>query len=142
MRGRWSAAALVALVVLSAGLAQTSPGHDLLHDLGFYQTPGYTELAFTTPYGLPTQLQSTHSPIQVSFGIHNVSGSPKNYRWSITLVQSGHSHVSASGVAATQAQGRATVAKTVAATCGSGRLQVVIRLSEPAESIDFWATCP
>ena len=134
---------LMALVMLSAGFAQTRQGHALLQGVGLYEAPtSYSELAFTAPGNLPRQLKSEHAPIGVSFGIHNVSGSSRTYRWSIVLARSGQSHVKASGVVSVPAQGRVTVARTVAMACAGGRLQVVVRLASPAESIDFWATCP
>jgi hypothetical protein len=143
MRRWWGALVLLALVVLCASLAQTGTGHALLQDAGLYEAPPtYTELTFTSPENLPTQLNSKHAAVGVSFSIHNVSGASRTYNWSITLVGSAHSHVGASGAATVPAQGRAIVARTVAVACAAGRLQVVVRLASPPESIDFWATCP
>jgi hypothetical protein len=143
MRRRWSAVVLVAFVVLCAGLAQTRPGHALLQDAGLFQAPSSdTELAFTSPAVLPLQLKSPHTPIGVSFDIHNVSSSSRRYQWSIVLVGSGQSRVSATGAVNMPALGHATVARAVTAACDSGRLQVVVRLTAPAESIFFWVTCP
>jgi hypothetical protein len=34
------------------------------------------------------------------------------------------------------------VTKSVAAECTSGRVQVVVHLASPSESISFWVTCP
>jgi hypothetical protein len=139
---RWSALVLLALVVVSAGIAQTGTGHGLLRDVGLYQVPpSYTELAFTDPQALPLQFGSGHVSIPVSFGIHNVSDSSRTYNWSIALVSSGRSRPAAAGVVHTPAQGRATVDRTVETSCAGGRLQVVIRLASPAQSIDFWGTC-
>jgi len=133
---------LLALVVVSAGVAQTSAGHGLLKDVGLFQAPpSYTELAFTNPQSLPTQLSSEQASIPVSFGIHNVSGSSHTYRWSIELVRSGRSQLKAAGVVSAPAQGRATVDRTVAMPCVGGQLQVVARLASPAESIDLWVAC-
>ena len=143
MRARWNLLLLVALVVLCAGLAQTGRGHALLRDAGLYEEPSsYTELAFTTPGALASALPSSNSPIAVSFGIHNVAGPARAYHWSIVLAKAGQSHVKASGVVTVPAQGRATVARSVAMTCVGGRLQVMVRLASPAESVDFWVTCP
>jgi hypothetical protein len=143
MKGRWSLLLLAALIVACAGLAQTSQGHSMLRAAGLYEEPSsYTELAFTTPDNLPSALRSPNSPIKVSFGIHNVTGSARAYHWSIVLTKAGQSHVKASGVVAAPAQGRVTVARSVAMTCVGGRLQVVARLASPAESVDFWVTCP
>jgi hypothetical protein len=143
MRSWWSAVALVVLLLVGAGVAQTGEGHVLLQDAGLVQGPSsYTELAFTTPGSLPSQLTSSHAPINVLFGIHDSSGSSRIYQWSIVLVRSGRSDVEASGTVSTSVQGTATVAKTVTAACVGGRLQVVVRLVSPAESIAFWVTCP
>ena len=143
MKKWWGGLVVLALVLLGASLAQTGTGHALLQDTGLYEAPpSFTELAFTAPANLPAQLKSAHAPIGVSFSIHNVSGASRTYDWSIALVRSSQSHVKASGVATVPPQGRATVAKTVAMSCVGGRLQIVVRLASPAESIDFWVTCP
>jgi len=143
MKRWWSAIALMVLLLVGAGVAQTGEGHVLLQDAGLVQGPSsYTELAFTDPGSLPSQLTSSSAPINVSFGIHNSSGSSRTYQWSIVLVHSGHSDVKASGAISTSVQGTAAVAKTVTAACVGGRLQVAVRLASPAESIAFWVTCP
>jgi hypothetical protein len=142
MKGRWSAVALMALVLLGAGLAQTRPGRGLLQGAGLLQVPSsYTELAFTVPSNVPVKLKSRHALIGVSFGIHNVSDSQRTYRWTIIFVRSGRSHVKASGAVRAPGQGQALVAKNFATVCVGGRLQVVVQLAIPAESIDFWTTC-
>ena len=142
MRGRWISVLIVVLMVIGICLAQTRPGHAVLRDAGLFQVPSsYTELAFTAPASLPSQLKSKKARIKVSFGIHNVSGSSQMYRWSIIMVRSGQSHLKASGDVSAIAHGRATIAKTVAIACIGGRLQVIVKLASPAESIDFWAAC-
>jgi hypothetical protein len=134
---------LVVLVLLCAGFAQTSQGHVLLGDVGLYEQPAsYAELTFTTPSDLPSALPKPNSPIDVSFSIHNVSGAARAYQWSIVLAKSGQSHVKASGSATAPPQGRVTVTKSVEMVCVGGRLQVLVRLASPAESVDFWVTCP
>jgi hypothetical protein len=134
---------VVALVLLCIGLAQTSQGHVLLSDVGLYEQPAsYTELTFTNPGDLPSTLPSPNSPIDVSFGIHNASGATRSYQWSVVLTTAGQSHVKASGAITAPAQGRVTVTKSVAMACVGGRLQVLVRLASPAESVDFWVTCP
>lgn len=144
----------MALVVIFAGLAQTSPGHALLRDAGLYKVPtSYTELAFTNPAALPSTLQSAKGAkgkvpvstgqVPVSFSLHNVSGSARSYQWSIAVANGGKSQQKAAGTVGVPAQGKATVTKSVTAACGTGaRLQVVVRLASPAESINFWVFCP
>lgn len=138
-----SLALVVALVALCACLAQTSQGHVLLSDMGLYKQPSNsTELTFTTPSDLPSVLPSPTSPIDTSFSIHNTSGTARSYRWSIVLTKAGKSAVKASGAVTVPAQGRTTVAKSVKMACVGGRLQVLVRLADPAESVDFWVACP
>jgi hypothetical protein len=143
MKGRWLLLALIAIVLLCAGLAQTSPGHVALKDVGLYEPPAsYTELAFSDPGSLPHVLVKPSAKVTVSFSIHNVSDAAHSYQWSITLTRAGTSQVGASGVVQLPAQGRATVSRTVAAACAGGRMQVTAQLVSPAESVSFWLTCP
>ena len=143
MRSRWYLLLLIAAVIACAGLAQTRQGHALLGAAGLYKEPAtYTELAFSKPDALPSTLPKSNASVEVSFGIHNVSGNARSYTWSIALVRSGVNQVKASGGALTAAQGRTTITKSVVAACDGGRVQVVVHLASPAESIGFWMTCP
>jgi hypothetical protein len=143
LKGRWSALVLVILVVLCAGLAQTSPGHSVLADMGLAETaPSYTELAFTDAGSLPNFVTAERASVSVSFGISNVSGATRAYRWSIVAVHEGTSKRAASGDVIVPAQGHAAVAESVRVTCPAGRDQMVVQLASPAESINFWVACP
>jgi hypothetical protein len=114
----------------------------LLRDAGLYETPAtYTELAFSQSAALPSTLAEPSGNVKVSFGIHNVSDAAHSYQWSIAVVHSGKSQVKATGTVPLPAQGRISLARSVAAACASGRTQVVVRLAAPAESINFWVTC-
>ena len=132
-------------------LAQTSQGHALLSDAGLYKAPtGYAELAFTDSGALPDTLTSAKGAkgqakgqVPVSFSVHNVSGSSSAYQWSIAITASGKSQVKATGTLGVPAQGTATATKSVTVACGKApSLQVTVRLASPAESIDFWVSCP
>lgn len=143
MKGRLQLLLLVAVLLTCVGLAQTQQGHVLLQKVGLYETPAvYTELAFSQPNALPSALKKPTGSVKVSFGIHNVSNAPRSYQWSIVLVHAGKSQVKASGALQTPSQGRTAVTRSVSAACVGGRLQVVVRLANPAESISFWMTCP
>lgn len=143
MKSRLFLGSFGVLALLCVGLAQTGPGHSVLRDVGLYEVPAsYTELTFSSSGELPSALTKSGTSVKVSFGIHNVSDTPHSYDWTITLVHSGVSEVKASGTAPTPAQGRAAVTRSVAASCDSGQLEVVVRLASPAESISFWMTCP
>jgi hypothetical protein len=134
---------LVILVLLCAGVAQTSPGHSVLTGLGLTATPpGYTELSFTNAGSLQESVASLQAPVTVSFGIHNVSGSQKDYQWSIVALHGRTNEGSLSGGVTVAAQGRAALIENVQVTCPSGRLEMVLRLASPAESLNFWVTCP
>jgi hypothetical protein len=134
---------LVILVLLCAGVAQTSPGHSVLVGLGLTKTPpSYTELAFTNAGSLQEYVASLQAPVTVSFGIHNVSGSARDYQWSIVAVHDGTNAGSLSGDVTVAAQGHAAFTENVQVTCPSGRDQMVLRLASPAESINFWVACP
>lgn len=143
MRNRWYLLLLAAIVLACVGLAQTQQGHAALGAAGLYEKPAaYTELTFTTPGALSSTLTKSGASVKVSFGIHNVSDNPRSYNWSIALVRSGVSQIKASGAALTTAQGRTAITRPVVAACVSGRVQVVVRLASPVESISFWMTCP
>jgi len=134
---------LVILVLLCAGVAQTSPGHSVLVGLGLTQTPsGYTELSFTSPDGLQQFVASEQAPVTVSFAIHNVSGSSKSYQWSVVALHNGSNVGSSSGNLSVAAQGHASATTNVQVTCPSGRIQMVLKLADPAESLNFWVACP
>jgi hypothetical protein len=143
MKSHWQLLTIVAVALACVGLAQTQQGHALLRNVGLYETPAaYTELTFSEPGDLPTTVARPSSSVKVSFGIHNVSDNARSYVWSIVLVHAGKSQVKASGSAQTPAQGRTAVAKPVVVACVGGRVQVVVRLASPAQSISYWMTCP
>lgn len=142
LRRHWKELAFITVVALIAGLAQTSGGHSVMRSAGLFQEPAaYSELAFTSPNALPEILASGKNVVNVSFDIHNVTGSVRNYQWSILLVQSDRSQLEGSGVARTLGQKSASVKKLVPVVCTAGRIQLVVRLASPSESIDFWMTC-
>lgn len=134
---------LVILILLCAGVAQTSPGHSVLAGLGLTETPpSYTELAFTNSGALQQYVASVQAPVTVSFDIHNVSGSSRDYQWSIVALHGATNEGSLSGNVTVAGQGRASFTENVQVTCPSGRVQMVLRLASPAESINFWVACP
>jgi hypothetical protein len=142
MKARWQLLLPTAFVLVGATLAQTQQGHMVLGAVGVYKTVSYTELAFSDPMTLPRTLEKPHEDLNVSFGIHDVSADASSYAWSVVLIHGTESQVKASGNVLTAAQSRVTVTKSVAVSCTGGRLQVVVRLASPNESISFWVTCP
>lgn len=134
---------LAVLALLCVGAAQTSPGHSVLVGLGLSETPpSYTELAFTDAGSLQESVASLQAPVTVSFDIHNVSASARSYKWSIVAEHGTTNEGSLSGSATVAAQGRQSFIENVQVTCPSGRLQMILKLASPAESLNFWVSCP
>ena len=143
MKGRLYLLSIVAALLVCVGLAQTQQGHTLLRNVGLYEPPAvYTELTFSNPGSLPSALSKPNENVKVSFSIHNISDVSRTYQWSIVFMHSGKSQPKASGAVVTPAQGRTGITKSLAAACTGGRLQVLVQLASPAESVGFWVTCP
>ena len=141
-RGLTALAVAAGLVVAVVGLAQTSPGHSLLREVGLYAEPAtYTALAFTNPQSLPSHLSAAPAQVAVSFAVSNVSPDPHRYSWSIVLEAAGQTSRVAVGEVGVPAHGHATVTRTVTASCPGGQAVMAVRLAAPAESIDFRAAC-
>ena len=141
-RSRTALAVAAGLVVAVAGLAQTSPGHSLLREVGLSAEPAtYTALAFTNPQSLPSHLPAAPAQVAVSFAVSNVSPDPHSYSWSIVLEAAGQTSRVAAGEVGVPAHGHATVTRTVTASCPGGQAVMAVRLAAPAESIDFQAAC-
>ena len=141
-RGLTALAVAAGLVVAVVGLAQTSPGHSLLREVGLYAEPAtYTALAFTNPQSLPSHLSAAPAQVAVSFAVSNVSPDPHSYSWSIVLEAAGQTSRVAAGKVGVPAHGHATVTRTVTASCPGGQAVMAVRIAAPAESIDFRAAC-
>jgi hypothetical protein len=140
---RWRGFAVqVAVIALAAGIAQTSAGHAILRRAGLVKAPpGYTSLAFAHPQQLPEQLHSNPARVPISFVIHDIGNVPRDYRWSILLVDEGPiRHVDTGEVHV--APGRGTViSRSVNISCPRGRMRIVVNLQSPQESIDAWTAC-
>jgi hypothetical protein len=138
----WGTGALVALVLIVAGFAQTSSGKSYLQRISVFGAPAsYTTIAFSKPQSLPTQLVSKRAIIPISFVVGNHSNRTRSYQWSIIVVQAKHSRRIATGPTTMPAQAEVAVSRAVEITCVSGRVQIAVQLRNPAESIDFWSTC-
>ncbi len=141
-RGLTALAVTAGLVVAMVGLAQTSPGHSLLREVGLYAEPAtYTALAFTNPQSLPAHLPAAPAQVAMSFAVSNASPDPHSYSWSIVLEAAGQTSRLAAGEVGVPAHGHATVTRTVTASCPGGKAVMSVRLAAPAESIDFQAAC-
>jgi hypothetical protein len=136
------AVAIVAVLALALSLAQTAAGRSVLQAAGLYRGPSaYTSLAFSNPQSLPASLPATGTERAVSFVISNVSTSPHRYQWSVFLNQRGHASRLAAGGTQVPADGHAAVSRRVTVSCSGGRARLVVKLADPAESVDFWTAC-
>lgn len=133
---------VVGCVAALAGIAQSSPGHSLLSQVGLLQPPAkYTELSFSHPQSLPQHLGARKATIKVSFVVHNLDGSARAYEWAVLLHQVGGVHRVANGRLRVASGQAAVVTKPVSITCLRGQVQLIVSLKSPAESIDTWTSC-
>jgi hypothetical protein len=140
---RWrGAVTLIAVIALIVGIGQTSLGHEILERAGLVRQPtSYTSLAFLRPQSLPEQLSSKQTTVSVSFVIHNTDSITHDYQWSVLLVQGQHTrHVGAGSVRVASGHG-AAITRPARISCTGGQVQVVVRLTRPAEFIDAWTSC-
>src|SRR4051794_13193145 len=137
------AAMLAALVVGAAVVAQTAAGRSLLHDAGL-TSPGehYTELAFARPAQLPKELPRGESQLRAPFTLHNVEGTSREYRWTLTAAREGGAAARLDSGAERLGPGeRAYVRARGRIDCGGGRTRIELRLDEPRQALGFWTRC-
>lgn len=144
----WGVMALVAVFVLAAVMAQTSLGRSILLKTGLFEQPAkYTSLYFKNPRSVPDQLSKKQHNVDVSFVIHNASGTPQDYQWSVLLLVQGQrtDHVAAGNVHIGSRNG-ATVTQFASIPCARGQargpVRIIISLARPAEFIDAVTACP
>jgi hypothetical protein len=133
--------AIVAVAAVVAGMCQTRVGHVMLRKVGlFEESANYTSLAFLHPQSLPKQLESKRANVRVSFVIRNAGGKPRDYQWSVLLVQGTHTRRVDGGIRVA-ARGAATITRSAEISCTRGRVRIVVSLARPAEFIDAWTVC-
>jgi len=140
---RWRGlVALAGAVVLAAAIGQTAVGHTILQRAGlFEERAGYTSLAFVHPQSLPEQLGSRRAKVALSFVINNVDSASRDYQWSVRLVQGGDTRRLAAGSVRIAPDHTAEIARTADISCVRGKVQIVVSLARPDESIDAFISC-
>jgi hypothetical protein len=142
MGKRWSAVAVVALILAAIGFAQTGAGRAALRSVGLAgHAQSYTALYFASPGQLPSRLYSQEALLSAPFVIRNQSSSAQRYGWRIVAAADGRQNQLASGHSTVVSGGTTTVVWQRLASCVGGRLRIEVRLSAPRESISFWTTC-
>ena len=138
----WGLTALVAAIILTAGIGQTNLGHTILRKAGITGGPtGYTSLAFSRPQSPLEQPGSKPANVEVSFVIQNTGDALRDYQWSVSLAQGPSKHDVATGNVRIAAGQGATITRSAKSSCTRGQIRVVVSLAEPAESIGAWITC-
>lgn len=137
----WRALALAVVLAFAVEVAQTGLGHALLQKAGLVKTPSYTALSFAAPQRLPTQLPARNSSVSVSFVIRNATTSLHAYNWQVQLVRGKSSTPAASSRTLVPAGASTIVANTIRTSCVGGKIDFVIKLAVPEESINFWSAC-
>jgi hypothetical protein len=133
--------AVLAIVILAAGIAQTGAGHSLLRKAGLFEQPvSYTSLAFQHPQS-PPLLTSRRAAVPVSFVIANAGDTPRTYQWTLSVVQGTLTRRLATGSIRLVSGHRAALTKIAHVVC-TQQVNLVVSLAHPAESIHAWAACP
>lgn len=140
---RWlGLATLVAVVALTAGIGQTTAGHAILREAGLLEEPAsYTSLAFQYPQRLQEQLSVKRANVGVSFVIRNAGSTPRDYRWSMLLVQGSRTSLVAAGSAGLASGRETAITRSAKIFCTQGQVRIVVRLARPAEYIDAIMAC-
>jgi hypothetical protein len=133
---------LVAVILLAAGIGQTSVGHTVLRQAGLFEEPtGYTSLAFQHPQAPVEQPSSDQTDVAVSFVIHNAGRTPETYQWSVLLIQGSHTSRAAAGSLRLASGQETALTRSAKISCAQGQVRIVISLARPTESIDALTTC-
>jgi hypothetical protein len=143
-RLQWILVVVVAALALAAvGIAQTAAGRSLLRKAGLTSPPArYTELAFERPMLLPEKFPHGRFKVRAPFTIHNVDGARRTYRWTVEEIAGGRTTKVAQGDLTEDAGIRRRANPRMWLRCThAGRVRVQVRLTDPAESIGWWARC-
>jgi hypothetical protein len=128
--------------VLAVAVAQTAVGHAILKRAGLFEEPAsYTSLAFEHPQSLPEQLRYRRAKVAVSFVISNAGSASRDYEWSVRLVRGHETRRLAAGSVAIAPGHAATIARTADISCAKGKVQIIVSLAQPNESIDAFMSC-
>jgi hypothetical protein len=131
---------LIAIIILAAGVGQTSFGHDILGKTGLFEEPAsYTSLAFLHPGSLAGQL--TSKQVTVSFIIRNAGDTPHDYQWSMSLAQGKRTRQIAGGTTRVASGNGTAITRAATISCTQGQARIVVSLAHPAEYIDAWLAC-
>ena len=91
---------------------------------------------------LPEKFPHGRFKVHAPFAIHNVGGARHTYRWTVEEVAGGQSTRVAGGQITLEPGVRRSANPGMWLRCTrTGRVRVQVRLSDPAESVGWWANC-
>jgi hypothetical protein len=134
--------AILFLVFVGLGVAQTSPGGRLLHALGISSpSEPYTELAFVNPASPGTP--APDATVRLAFGVHNVEGSAHMSTWTATTQAPSRAPIIAASGRLTLANGASdTVDLRIPTGCAGAQSRINVSLGGAHQTIGFWLSCP
>lgn len=128
--------AILGLVLLAIGLAQTADGQSVLRQAGFSSdSKPFTELYFPAPASLPAVAARRQA---VAFVIRNDSHRSRVYSW--TVAETGPLFERHGETVLGVGQQRTNVVH-VRVLCFGKRVHLQVSLLDPAQSIGFWERC-
>lgn len=134
---------LVAGIVLIIGIGQTSFGHPVLQKIGLYKQPtGFTSLAFANPQSLPERLKTKQAELGISFVISNRENTTRDYQWTLSSVQAGHTQHIADGAISIKSGRSTIITRPAKISCAQRQVKIVVSMESPAEHIDALTACP
>jgi hypothetical protein len=143
-RFQWLGLAVLAAAVLGAvAVAQSAGGSSLLRNAGLTSAPArYTELSFLRPTLLPEKLPHGKFVITAPFTLHNAEGADHTYDWIVQEIEGAKATTISSGRSRAPAGEVFTVNPHLRVTCRhEGQVRIAVRISNPAQSIGWWAHC-
>jgi hypothetical protein len=134
--------AILLMVFVGLGVAQTSPGGRLLHALGISSpSEPYTELALVNPASPGTPAPG--ATVSFAFWVHNVEGSAHMYTWRATTQAPRRAPIVAASGHLTLANGASdTVALRIPTGCVGSQSRINVSLGGAHQTIGFFVRCP
>jgi hypothetical protein len=133
---------VIAVLLLFVGVFQSPPGRSILTKIGLVGDPSsFTAIAFANPKGLPLQLASARTKLNLAFTISNDTSTVENYQWTVTVTADKKSATANSGHIRLASNVTTTIAPQIVITCKAGQAEVAVSLKSPDEHIDAIMTC-
>lgn len=149
--GQWArgrlALVVVALLIVTVSILQTSPGRSILTSLGL--TPlreAFLELYFSNPGANPSEIETPGGPVTVAFVVSSKGGTASGQRWQIEVDNGAGPQVRAEGSVDLADGESQEITRSVNLECAraseaTSRVSVRVALTGQPQEILFWVTC-